>query len=197
MRNKIVDDYYDWLLDIIKPSEQKPLVYDDVLYALFSTEFYSVVKNDSNRAGDGLRLRDEYVYENHLPNSYLDDLDRNLGPCSVLEMMIALAKRVEDEFMYDPKKGNRTKKWFWIMVNNLNLAHLAHPWPTLGPLLEGKSGPKKEFLDIVENFLERRYEKNGEGSIFRINKGNFDMRKAEIWYQMCWYQNYILEKEGE
>lgn len=183
----LVEDYYYWLISIVKPEEQKPLDYDDVLYALFATEFYSKLDNDDNRIGDGLKLRDEYGANLGLSEGILRQLYDMTGPCSVLEVMIALAKRAEDEFMYDPNLGDRTKKWFWIMVKNLKLDVLAHPWPTFGPLLEGKSGPKKQFQDIVEDFLERRYKKNGEGGLFRVNKGNIDMRKTEIWYQMCWF----------
>lgn len=191
-RVALAEDYYYWLLDIVRPEEQKPLEYDDVLYALFSTEFYSKLDNDENRIGDGLELRNEYGANMGLSEGIVAKLNDLLGPCSVLEVMISLAKRAEDEFMYDPNKGDRTRKWFWIMVKNLKLDVLAHPWPTFGPLLEGKSGPKSEFKYIVDRFLERKYEKNGEGGLFRINKGNIDMRKTEIWYQMCWFfdENY-------
>ena len=186
------EDYYYWLLSYIRPEEQKPLYYDDVLYALFCSEFYSKHPMDANRIGDGLKLRSDYTASHGLTEAYLEELDEVIGPCSILEMMIALAKRAEDDFMYDPRYGDRTAKWFWIMIKNLKLDNLAHPWPTLGPLLEGKSGPKMEYFRIISNFLERRYEKNGEGGLFRINKGNFDMRKAEIWNQMCWFfdENY-------
>ena len=187
MELTIAEDYYRWLLAFIHPEEQKPLVYDDVLYALFCTEFYSKLRMDNNRIGDGLKLRSDYTASQGLTEACLDELYDILGPCSVLEMMIALAQRAEDDFMYDPSKGNRTAKWFWIMVKNLKLDVLAHPWPTFGPLLEGKSGPKFEFSEKISKFLERRYEKDGEGGLFRINKGNFDMRKAEIWNQMCWF----------
>lgn len=48
--------------------------------------------------------------------SYLDN-----RPCSVLEMIIALAIRLEEHIMDDPDIGNRTGQWFWDMIVSLGL----------------------------------------------------------------------------
>ena len=44
-----------------------------------------------------------------------------IRPCSVLEMMIALSMRCEEQIMDDPDIGNRTGQWFWDMIDNLGL----------------------------------------------------------------------------
>ena len=47
--------------------------------------------------------------------------------------------------------------------------------------------------DVITRFLNRRYKRNGEGGLFTVEHCKSDLRSAEIWYQMCWYLDGILE----
>jgi hypothetical protein len=137
---------------------------------------------DGNRAEDGINLRyrfgREYSYPDAMIEAYLD-----IRPCSVLEMMTALAIRCEDHLMSDPDIGDRTGQWFWNMLVNLGL----------GPMDDAKFD-RYQVDRILERFLERRYERNGKGGLFTVNNG-FDMRGTEIWYQMNYYLREVI-KEG-
>ena len=96
--------------------------------------------------------------------------------CSVLEMMIALSMRCEEQIMDDPDIGNRTGQWFWDMIDNLGLGNM--------------SDSKFDSLyvdEVLQRFLNRDYKRNGEGGLFTINRRGLDMRSVEIWYQMCWH----------
>lgn len=42
--------------------------------------------------------------------------------CSVLEVMIALALRMEEETMASSEFGDRTNQWFWYMIVSLGLS---------------------------------------------------------------------------
>ena len=64
---------------------------------------------DRNRALDGLALRDKYGYSG----------DPDEEPCTVLEMLIALSLRIENQFMTNYDEGDRTSMWFWIMITNI------------------------------------------------------------------------------
>lgn len=163
--------YYYWLLGLI--DEGNCRYYNDILNLLYDTEFYSICDNDSNREEDGLYLR--YTFLNKMDDEllYLD------GPCSVLEMMVALAVRIEDEIMYDPDIGDRTGKWFWIMMGNLGLTDF-----TDDDFDENSAGK------IIKNFLDRKYCTDGKGGLFRVRKKNINMRRTEIWYQM----NYFMDE---
>ena len=91
-------------------------------------------------------------------------------------MMLALAIRCEETIMDDPKVGNRTKQWFWGMVTNLGL----------GSMTDDRFD--RRFVDdVVERFLDRRYEPDGTGGLFTVRNCRYDLRKVEIWYQVCWY----------
>ena len=52
---------------------------------------------------------------------------------------------------------------------------------------------EKRFVDEkIERFLKREYKSNGDGGLFTVKKCKCDLRKVEIWYQMCWYLDGIL-----
>ena len=167
--------YLEWLSEIAIPDTDKRLSYQKLLSELYSTEFTWFVKNDDNRAGDGLELRRTYKNETGL-------LCTNQGPCSVLEMMVALAKKCEDRFMYDPDLGDRTGEWFWEMIVNLGLDRM-DDW----------AFDYDAFDEIMERLLNRKYDKNGYGGLFYIEGTRIDMRKTEIWYQL----NYWLRSRFE
>ena len=110
----------------------------------------------------------------------MDDVPECLyRPCSVLEMMIALALRC-DAFMDDPEIGERTSQWFWDMIINLGL----------GYMIDEKYD---EYVvdEIIRRFLDRDYEPDGKGGLFRIKRCMYDLREVEIWYQLCWYLDAI------
>lgn len=160
-------EYFDWLCHIIRADEQK-LYWKDILWVLRRTIFVAELPKDNNRISDALELRREfggYIY----------------GPVSVLEVLIALAKRGEWEIMHDPDLGDRTYVWFWTMIYNLGLDEFAY----FGALDDPKCDLK--VMKIVENFVERGYGRDGNGGPFLDRAGNIDMRRTELWDQMCYY----------
>ena len=102
-------------------------------------------------------------------------------PCSVLEMMIALAIRCEEHIMDDPDVGNRTGQWFWNMIMNLGLGSMTDD-----------QFDKRYAEQVIERFLNREYEQDGEGGLFTVKHCKHDLRTVEIWYQMCWYLDEIV-----
>ena len=114
------------------------------------------------------------------------------APCTVLEMLIALAIRCESDIMHDDACGDRTRLWFWEMIKNLGLIDY-----TDDAYMYDKSGSfDSEVNHIIDIFLERRYDKHGRGGAFPLRKyrTNYysDQRKVEIWYQLsAWLiENY-------
>jgi hypothetical protein len=102
------------------------------------------------------------------------------GPCSVLEMMIALAVRCEETIMDDPAYGNRTAQWFWGMITSLGLNGMTDELYN-----------RFEVDRVVANLLNREYQPNGKGGLFTIRRCDRDLRTVEIWVQLLWYINSI------
>ena len=82
--------------------------------------------------------------------------------------------------MDDPTYGNRTAQWFWGMVVNMGL----------GSMKDSRyDAEEAEF--IIRRFVDRKYDPDGRGGLFRLRDCNCDLRKVEIWYQLCWYLDSI------
>jgi hypothetical protein len=164
-------DYHIWLCNIVASNRGH---YDNrnLFKKLAEQEFYSLIHNDENRLEDGLNLRDVFAGNNYV---------KFFGPCSVLEMLVALAIRIE-EILKDPEKGDRTTDWFWGMITNLGLKE------------DDDNIANQDYVNtiILITFLERRYSPTGEGGLFPLRYPEQDQRGIEIWYQLMAYliENY-------
>lgn len=172
--------YFSWLYDTVVNDNPETKRYRRLLYRLHSHEFVWSVPNDDNRVADGMDLRTEFAKQFRIDEERLKSLD---GPCSVLEMMVALAIRCANDIYDDESNLNI----FWEMLDNMEL---------LGQRFQdGYFGPK-EMLEVdekVDILVKRLYKRDGtKGGIFPVFGTKKDQRKTEIWYQL---QNYILERK--
>lgn len=176
----IEEMYFNWLCKIIT----LPKPYKELLSYLHKTEFTFILPMDENRCADGVDLRyrfgDEHNIEGPVIASCLDD-----RPCSILEMMVALCLRCEENIMEDPNLGPNPGRWFWMMIRNLGLIQM----------YDGNFD--LEYVNgTVWRFLNREYDSDGSGGLVYIPCCKFDMRQTEIWYQMARYLTEYL-RNGE
>lgn len=179
LKDRISNDYFEWIYNLVCGERfSEKLSYKKLLMHLHNTDFIYLIPKDGNRAQDGIDLRYRFAYE----YTDIEDADSYLkSPCSVLEMMVALAVRCEETIMDDPTKGDRTGQWFWNMIVSLGFG--------------GMSDDRYDrfFVDkTLDRFLSRKYEPNGKGGLFTIRNPKRDMRRIEIWYQLCDYLNSIV-----
>lgn len=180
------DDYFRWLCRIIgyKDIEYSTCNYCLLLMYLYNIEFYiidGVEGNEQNRIVDAMDLKVEFC-ETH-PEIDPDTMFRNRP--SVLEVLVALARRIDDDIMYDARVGRNASQWFWEMIHNLHMDGFTddcynYNWST-------------DDIDIIiDRCMDRAYDENGNGSLFPLKNPTFDPRKMEIWYQMqAWLnENY-------
>ena len=185
MALSIREEYFEWMYNLVcNDVYSKKLSYRKLLRLLHEREFSYTIFRDRNRDQDGKDLRFRFGIENgysrteieHELNSF-DDYDR---PCSVLEMMIALSIRCEESIMNDDAIGDRVGQWFWNMIVSLGLGHMSD-----------QQFDSLHCHNVINTFLRREYEPDGKGGLFTIEDCPEDLTKVEIWYQMCWYLNYI------
>lgn len=175
--NNITIDYFDWMYNLVcRNRYSKDISFKKLFSYLNNTKFTYSIRMDLNRAKDGTELRRRYANEFKIANIY----DRICGPCSVLEMMIALAIRCEETIMADENFGDRTDQWFWDMIKNLGLGHMSDD-----------DFDEKYVSDVIAKFLNRDYEPNGRGGLFTVKNCDIDLRDVEIWIQMLWYLDNI------
>lgn len=164
-------EYYQWLLEKVDGYMDPYYNYSLLLHKLHSIPFVYSIERDKNRAIDAERLRHEYMDEVGINDIYYED---NV-PCSVLEMLIALSIRCDQEIMGEAGI-DQVAKWFWIMIENLDLMHCSD---------ENFSG---EYVSQqVHIWLDRMFDRRGKGSPFPLKRAIHDQRKVEIWLQMCGY----------
>lgn len=176
-REEINADYFEWMIDIVCRDRFAPNIsYRKMLTQLHAIEFVYSIPMDENRAVDGIELRRRYA----LRHGYDDLSDYLTGPCSVFEMILALAIRCEETIMDDTAYGNRTAQWFWGMIVNLGL----------GAVTDDQYD-EQYVEDVILRFLNHEYEPDGRGGLFRVRHCNRDLRTVEIWYQMNWYLDTI------
>lgn len=173
-------EYFDWLCDIVCGNRYSGQAsYEYLLSHLHRIPFRYSLAMDENRAEDGIGMRYRFARTKVHISQVWDIMHQLEGPCSVLEMLVALSVRCE-EWMDDTNYGDRTGQWFWEMVVNLGLGAMTN------------NRYDEELVEsAVVRFLDRDYERNGRGGLFTIKGCNRDLRKVQIWYQMCWYLDSI------
>ena len=174
----ILNHYFEWLCRSVSGDIlAEHLYYQKLLMHLHSTQFYYSIPKDADRYNAGIDLRWRFICEKQYDVNAFNELE---GPCSVLEMMIALAIYCEDHIMDDPSYGDRTSQWFWGMITNLGL----------GSMSDDKFD-RQYVDDVITRFLDRKYDPDGRGGLFRIRNCTHDLRRVEIFHQLCWYLNSI------
>ena len=138
---------------------------------MFQTEYVWLIPNDDNRLMDGLELRGEFAREKGLPGGYA------AAPCSVLEVMIALSRRME--FIV----GGTAPGWAWQFMLNLGFEKFTDP-----------VSPRRmnQVADALQDLVYRNYSPDGSGGFFPLTNPDDDQTQVEIWYQMAAYIDEIL-----
>lgn len=178
-RSVIEQEYFEWMFHLVCVGRfANKNTFRKLLSFLHNVEFTYSIPKDSNRADDGIELRYRYAYVNGLDVN--DVLNNIVGPCSVFEMILALAIRCEETIMDDPLLGDRTGQWFWKMITNLGL----------GSMSDARfDRDRVEY--VIARFLNRDYEADGRGGLFRIRNCKYDLRNIEIWTQMLYFLDSI------
>ncbi|AWN05922.1 hypothetical protein SEA_CRICKO_58 [Streptomyces phage CricKo] len=173
--------YFKWLYaKVADPEAQDPrLTYWKILRLLFTKEFGWVVENDGNRVGDGKQLRIDFLREMGISHHDVDPNWIEIG-CSVLEVMVGLAGRLEFE------GGGEPRYWFWEhLMTNIGLAGYSDN-------IRFTERRQDRILDTLEQVMARNYEPNGFGGFFPLQEPRGDQRKVELWYQLS---EYVMERE--
>lgn len=180
-RDDILNLYFEWLFDMVCGTRfAEEISFRKLIIRLHNTEFRYSIANDESRAREGENLRHRFAITQMPGIHEYEILDALAGPCSIFEMMVALAIYAEEHIMSNPQIGNRTGQWFWNMVVNLGL----------GDQMDNRFD-RRYVDDVLKRFLDRKYEPNGRGGLFLIRNCNRDLRKVEIFHQLCWYLGTI------
>ena len=171
------ENYISWLIRKIAGRDAKRGSYIKLMMHLYSRDFYSPIPLDENRSLDGISLRKKF--DNEFGTNLYFEL-RN-KPCSILELMVSLAEKVEVNF-FGTMNFDDGIDFFWTMIVNLSLDRM-----------DDICYDEVYVNGVIDRFLSRNYGPNGEGSLFLyFGNCNFDICNAEIWVQL---QQYLRSLE--
>lgn len=165
-------EYLEWLCSLVNAGPEWHLLW----YKLHNMAFVWIIDRDENRAEDGKYLRYIYSLERVEKGGISgDEIEEYLaGPCSVMEFLVGLARRIEDDIMYDVDAEDRAYEWFWEMIQNLGLDKY-----------DDRHYSEVEIDRIVNRFMSRKYKKNGVGNIFLYGPSWTTFpNNLEIWSQI-------------
>lgn len=169
--HEVRETYLNWLEPQLRDENSPTGEYWGLVNLMFDKEFTWSVPHDDNRIADALELRNEFCHETHCRRSQLN----RLGPCSFLEVLIGLSRRLE--FI----AGGNPSGWAWVLLTNLELDKMKDP------LTPRKIDQINLLMDIV---IERKYAPDGQGGFFPLAWPDEDQTRIELWYQM----NYFVEE---
>lgn len=162
--------YFKWLLSLVN-AESTPYtrLYKYLYKVSWKPDPQTIL--DTDRAKDGIALRREFSrYTGLIPEKTDPD-------SSVLEMIIALARRI-DEIMGEPEE-NHADTWFDVMLDNLGLSRFYDD-----------AYSERDVKYIVDRLISKRYAANGSGGLFPLSHPMRDQRKIPIWDQAS---DFIME----
>lgn len=153
----LYSDYYLWLDSLVNDGNHNQLIRH-----LYNQPYRWQFTLDENRAAGGINLRRNYAY-----NNGIEFYDVKSGPCSILEMLIALSDRIT-EIM-----PNDIRFWFWRLIENLNLEQY-----------DDYHFDECGVNYILNIWLDREYGPDGKGSLFPLQNYDGDARTLDIFSQM-------------
>lgn len=172
------EDYLRWLEPQLRNERDRPdKTYWELLNVMFDKKFESRIAMDSNRLMDGLDLRVDFA-RGYQPRTSTEKLDA-LGPCSFLEVLVALSRRMAFT------AGGDAPGWCWQLLSNIELHRM---WD---PLTRPKHVKIREVMDTV---ISRTYMPDGTGGFFPLAWADDDQTQIELWYQL---NSYVEELHPE
>lgn len=177
MDNPLDRLYLKWLYSKISSVRLRDpsRTYWNLFRQLYTKEFVWIIPNDDNRAEDGKDLRYEFLEEQGVEEVDPDWI--RLG-CSMLELLIALSRRLSFEDDGEPRE------WFWQMLTNLGLNEFNDA--------NYNEQAQQEIDQALDTVIWRTYSPDGFGGLFPLKTPERDQREVEIWYQLG---AYLLEHE--
>lgn len=165
MEEPIEDMYFDWLCAKVK--RDRTATYLELLRILHRHQFVPVHSADENRVADAIELRDYFLSETgvDVESTWYD------SGVSILEVLISFSERASFQINMSPQE------WFWQFMTNLRLDEYRRV----------TSLDRQDISDILDRFVMRNYEPNGDGGLFPLRRPKHDQREVEIWYQFCEY----------
>lgn len=153
---------------------------------LHDTTFVSYDEFDDNLVENGMNLRREFLENSRAGLKFYEIYGGFEFECTILELLVYISVKIEDEIMTNDAFGERYSEWFWLMIDNLGLKSAKNSYYS-----------EEKVCQILENFIEKRYRRNGKGGLFVINSSKIDVKELDIWSQAMSFLTKLVKSDGE
>lgn len=179
IENGTLDDLYlEWLYknNFGPVNDRNPNhTYWHLAKQLYQKPFQWFIRDDRNRAQDGILLRDAFINECDIQDVEINWLQIE---CSVFELLAALAIGASYNSIGEPGE------WFMKFLDNLQVLNYNDA---------SYNQVAFEEVDLIlEQLINRTYDKTGAGGLFPLNHAKNDQTNVTLWYQLS---AYLLEGE--
>ena len=174
-RRDILTVYRFWLNSLVQ-NELSPC-YKQLLTILWRTEFFAEYKEDEARGEDAKSLRDMFSSRDDIELTNEEYIKLKNTPVRLIEVMIALAQRINDIASTD----DDVSKYFWEMVASMEMQKM-----------DDNNYIASNAQKKIDILLGHKYHKNGRGGLFFV-KGvgpEYNATQSDLWTQMNVYLNY-------
>ena len=159
-------DYFEYLLYLMRFDTPEHRHFRCLMDDLYDIPFIIKHPMDENRVIDAEDMKKEFLFD----HGYDVDSEFTSRDISILEVLVALSRRIEIEVTGEP--GNdHIERWFWEMLYNL------------GVLLKDNIYDRGLVRYKLDVWMLRQYKSNGIGSVFPLKSTKTDQRENDLWYQ--------------
>lgn len=159
--------YIQWLRRLVDAES-----YVDLSQSMALMPFRSDIMMDRNRMIDGEELRIIFSDETGMA------LYSDVRGCSVLEFLVAFAKRVNETYAMVG-----VGEAFCMFLHNMDLSRCDDDW------FVDQSDPECYIQDRCDIMMDRRFDPDGtNGGLFVVHHRD-DIRPSEWWWQMQYWLN--------
>ena len=173
--------YFDYLYSKIDRNPRYGSVADrricECLSRIFvEPEVFGRFAYDQTRLDDMDDAREAYFED---PMSENDD-DMARACYTAFEFLVTFACKIENVVMNNTIYGDRTPKWFWSMLENLDIVYDSCCFP------DGRID--MDYIStVIGRWMNRIFCYNGDGSPFPLKTPPEDMRNVPFWrHAMLW-----------
>lgn len=161
--------------------------YGHLCECLMKTPFTAVLPEDVLRAEEALYLRRQFVREAEgLDNAGKRAFYMELGPVSLLEIMVVLIERMSYEMIGLPLASNDPLSLFLELCDNCGFGYLNDR-----AFKMDEHGFRLELDRIAHVINEREYSETGEGGFFPLETGSESVTNLGLLQQM---EEYLVER---
>lgn len=197
---KTKKSYFFYLLSLINDQDHDSRDYMKLCTLLHETPYQVLNPMDSNRVLDGEALRDKWldhtrVKDERLRIEYAKDVSDT--PASMLEVLVALALRVNDYILADPDKPELAANLFWEFIDNIvSYGAFGSKYSSASDILTDEKWcdyTSDTMIACLNRINTRTYHSDGIGGLFPLRNPKINQRKEELWTCCVAYinENYI------